>query len=140
MDSTIKKLPQPLILFDGVCNWCVFWVQFIIRRDPGKMFHFASLQSPVGQKILKKLGLPNEDFKTMIFVENDRYFTKSSAALKIIRRMGGFWPIIYVFIVIPSGIRDLFYDFVAKNRYGWFGRKKECLQPSPDLKDRFLEE
>jgi len=140
MDSTIKRFPQPLILFDGVCNWCVFWVQFIIRRDPGKTFHFASLQSPVGQKILEKLGLPGEDFKTMILVENDRYFTKSSAALKIIRRMSGLWPTLTVCTIIPSGIRDLLYDFVAKNRYGWFGRKEECLRPSPDLMDRFLEE
>ena len=140
MDSTIKRLPQPLILFDGVCNWCVFWVQFIIKRDPGKRFHFASLQSPVGQEILEKLGLPGEDLKTMILAENDRFYTKSSAALKIIKRMSGFWPIFYVFIIIPSGICDLFYDFVAKNRYGWFGRKEECLVPSPDLKDRFLEE
>ena len=140
MDSTIKKIPQPLILFDGVCNWCVFWVQFIIKRDSGKRFHFASLQSPIGQKILEKLGLPEEDLKTMVLVKNDRLYTKSSAALKIIKRMSGFWPFLYVFIIIPSGIRDLLYDFVAKNRYGWFGRKEECLVPSPDLKDRFLEE
>ena len=140
MDSTIKKIPQPLILFDGVCNWCVFWVQFIIKRDPGKRFHFASLQSPVGQKILGTLGLPGEDLKTMILVENDRFYTKSSAALKIIKRMNGLWPILSVCMIIPSGIRDLLYDFVARKRYGWFGKKEECLVPNPDLRDRFLEE
>jgi len=140
MDSTIEKVPQPLILFDGVCNWCVFWVQFIIHRDPGKIFHFASLQSSVGQKILNKLGLPGKDLNTMILVENDRFYTKSSAVLKITKSMNGFWPILFVFIIVPPGLRNLLYNFIARNRFRWFGRKETCLVPTPDIRDRFWED
>lgn len=132
--------PSPsLILFDGVCNFCCFWVQFLIRRDPDKRFRFAPLQSAVGQETLRDLGLSADNLTTMILVEGDRHYVKSSAALRIARRMKGLWPPLFVFIVIPAAIRDFFYDWVARNRYRWFGRQENCMVPTPDVRERFKE-
>jgi len=130
---------NPLILFDGVCNWCIFWVQFIIKRDPLKKFRFASLQSSKGQEVLKKVDLPKQGFSTMVYLEGNRYYLKSSAALHILKRMNGFWPILFVFVIVPPPIRNLFYNYIAKNRYLWFGRKETCMVPPSDLKDRFVD-
>jgi len=139
----LKNNPEnwanPLILFDGVCNWCIFWVQFVIKRDPLKKFRFASLQSSKGQEILKEIGLPKQAFSTMVYLEGNRYYLKSSAALHILKRMNGFWPILFVFVIVPPLIRNLFYNGIAKNRYLWFGRKETCMVPTPDLKDRFVD-
>jgi predicted DCC family thiol-disulfide oxidoreductase YuxK len=130
---------HPLILFDGVCNLCSFWVLFIIKRDPEKRFRFASLQSALGQKTLTEIGLSGGEFNTMILVDGKKHYTKSSAALEIARRVKGLWPLLFMFIVIPSPIRDFVYDIIARNRYRWFGKKESCLVPTPDLKERFLE-
>ena len=139
----LKNNPEdranPLILFDGVCNWCIFWVQFIIKRDPLKKFQFASLQSSKGQEVLKKIGLPKQGFSTMVYLEGKRYYLKSSAALHILKRMNGFWPTLFVFVIVPPPIRNLFYNCIAKNRYLWFGRKETCMVPTSDLKDRFVD-
>jgi predicted DCC family thiol-disulfide oxidoreductase YuxK len=132
-------MPHPLILFDGVCNFCSFWVRFVIKRDPEKRFRFASLQSGVGQQILREIGLPSGEFNTVILVDGGKHYTKSSATLNIARRMKGLWPLLFMFIVIPSPIRDFFYDIIARNRYRWFGKKESCLVPTPDFEDRFLE-
>ncbi len=135
----MRAQPTHLILFDGVCNFCCLWVQFLIRRDPKKRFRFASLQSAIGQETLRRLHLSPDKLTTMIFVEGDRYFMKSSAALQMARRMRGPWPLLFLFIVIPAPIRDFFYDLVARNRYRWFGKKETCMVPTPDLKERFLD-
>lgn len=135
----MSRPSSPLILFDGVCNFCCFWVQFLIRRDPDKRFHFAPLQSAVGQEIVKRLGMSTDNLTTMILVEGDRRYVKSSAALRIARRMRGLWPLLFIFIVIPAPIRDFFYDWVARNRYRWFGRQGSCMVPTPDVRERFLE-
>ena len=132
-------MPDRLILFDGVCNLCSFWVRFVIRRDPKKEFRFAPLQSAAGQETLRRLALGGGEPHTMVFVEEGKAYLKSSAALRIVRRIGGLWPLVFVFIVIPAPARDFFYDWVARNRYRWFGRKETCVAPTPDLKDRFLE-
>ncbi len=129
----------PLILFDGVCNFCSSWVRFLIRRDPHKRLRFAPLQSPAGQETLRRLGLRADGLTTMVLVEGDRHYIKSSAALRIARRMGGLWPLLFPFILIPAPIRDFFYDLFARNRYRWFGRQSTCMVPTPDVKDRFLE-
>lgn len=135
----MAELPAPLILFDGVCNFCCFWIQFLIRRDPNRRFRFAALQSSAGQETLRRLGLSADHLTTMILVEGDRHYVKSSAALRIARRMRGPWPPLFVFIVVPAPVRDFFYDFVARNRYRWFGRQESCMTPTADVRERFLE-
>lgn len=129
---------KPLLLFDGVCNLCNSSVQFIIRHDPEKKFLFASLQSDKGQEILKELGLNNKEFNSLILIENGKAYMRSTGALKIARHLSGLWKFLYIFIIIPSFIRDFLYNFVAHNRYRFFGKKDHCMIPTPELKARFL--
>ncbi len=130
---------QSLILFDGICNFCSYWVQFVMKRDPGKRFRFATLQSAVGQRTFNEIGLPREELKTMILVDGSKRYFKSTAALHIVKKIGGLWAILFIFIIVPAPIRDLLYNVVAKNRYRWFGKREACFVPAPDMKERFLE-
>ncbi len=131
-------MDQPIVLFDGVCNLCNGAVQFIIRHDKNEKFLFASLQSEIGKKILSSNNLSRDDLKTFLLIEDERVYTKSTAALRVIKQLNGVISILYTFNVIPKFIRDSIYDLVAKNRYNWFGKKDECMIPTPQLKARFL--
>jgi predicted DCC family thiol-disulfide oxidoreductase YuxK len=137
----MEQIPQnnPIILFDGVCNLCSGIVMFTIKRDRQGIFKFTPLQSDVGQSLLKQFNLPMDSYQSFILVEGDRYYQKSTAALRVVRRMNGLCSILYVFIVLPRPIRDLIYDLIVKNRYKWFGKKEKCLIPAPGIKSRFLE-
>lgn len=130
---------NPVILFDGVCNFCSGVVRFVIDRDEEGVFRFAPLQSEVGKKIQDHFSLSGEDFDTFVLVYGGKAYIKSTAALRVLRLLGGLWKYLYVFIVIPAPIRDAVYDFVARNRYKWFGKKDECMVPGPDIRRRFLE-
>jgi predicted DCC family thiol-disulfide oxidoreductase YuxK len=132
-------MSHPIVLFDGVCNLCNRSVQFLLKRDRRKQFLFASLQGKTGQEILKKFSLPANDFNSFILIEGDELYTRSTAVLRILRKLGGAWALLYVFIIIPPFIRNPVYNFIARNRYKWFGKKEECWVPTPELKQRFLE-
>ncbi|MFZ5875526.1 MAG: thiol-disulfide oxidoreductase DCC family protein [Nitrospirota bacterium] len=134
------ELPTPLVLFDGVCRLCTGTVRFVITRDRHQRFRFASMQSPLGQRLLRRFGLPPDDLKTFVLVEANGHYTKSTAALRVARRMDGLWPGLYAFILVPRPIRDAFYDWVARNRYRWFGRERVCLRPEPSVKERFIDD
>ncbi|MDQ0256498.1 putative DCC family thiol-disulfide oxidoreductase YuxK [Evansella vedderi] len=127
-----------IILFDGICNFCNSSVQFIIKRDPKGIFKFASLQSDVGKKLLKEQGIPN-DLDSFIYIEGDRYYFKSTAALRVCKKLSGPWNLLYPLIIVPRPIRNFVYDIIAKNRYRWFGKQKECMLPSEGIKKRFLQ-
>lgn len=127
-----------VLLFDGVCNFCNGAVNFIIDRDPDNYFKFASLQSEAGQAYLRRFKLPTEDFNTMVLIENNSYHTKSSAGLRIARRLKGFWSLGYLLILVPKFVRDAVYDQIAKNRYSWFGKQDQCRLPTPEIRARFL--
>ena len=128
-----------VILFDGVCNLCVGFVQFVIRRDPGERFAFASLQSGVGRRLIRDHEMPGDALTSIILIEDDRYSWKSEAALRILRRLSMPWPLLYPFILVPRFIRDAVYGFIAAHRYQWFGKRDECMIPTPELKRRFLD-
>jgi predicted DCC family thiol-disulfide oxidoreductase YuxK len=128
-----------LILFDGVCNLCNGSVQFLIKRDPEGKFRFASLQSPRGQAELKRFNLDVNRLYSIIVVDGDRYFDRSAAALKIFTSLGGLWKAFNFFYIVPRFIRDPVYDFISRNRYRFFGKKDECMIPSPELRSRFVE-
>ena len=130
---------QHVILFDGVCNLCDSAVNFIIDHDKKGVFKFAALQSPYGRQTLEKLGLNTHEFNSMVLISNERVYQKSTAALKIAKKLNGLWPLLYIFMIIPAFIRHAFYDVIAKNRYKWWGRKDRCKIPTPELKQRFLE-
>ena len=127
-----------VILFDGVCNLCNSSVQVVIKSDAKKRFQFASLQSAFGQKIMQENGLPLTELNSFILLEGDKIYTKSTAALRVAKRLKGLWPLLYAFIVVPPFIRNWVYDFVSKNRYKWFGKQEACWLPTPELKGRFL--
>ncbi|MGB0404256.1 MAG: thiol-disulfide oxidoreductase DCC family protein [Salibacteraceae bacterium] len=135
----MKGVPRYLILFDGVCNLCEKSVQFVIKRDKKKKFKYASLQSNVGEKILWESNLSNSNFDSFVFVEDGQVFTKSTAAIKVATHLGSYWPVLEVFMLIPKFLRDPIYDFVAKNRFRWYGKKEECWVPTPELKDLFID-
>jgi len=126
-----------MILFDGECRFCDQSVQFIIKRDPHASFKFASLQSDIGQRFCKDYAIPH-DIDSIVLLEDDRYYIKSTAALRICQSLKGFWKIGTLFLLIPTPIRDIAYEFIAKNRYKWFGKKDECEIPSPEIRKRFL--
>lgn len=128
---------EKIILFDGTCNFCDHSVQFIIKRDPKKHFKFASLQSDIGKELAKQHHIP-ENLDSMILIENNRYYTKSTAALHICKYLRGAWKTFYIFQLIPKPLRDLVYNFIAKNRYKWFGTKQSCMIPSAEERKRFL--
>ena len=130
---------HPILLFDGVCNLCNGAVQLIIQRDPDGIFRFASLQSAAARQVLTQFPEAPTDISTIILVERGRLFTKSDAALRTARYLSGAWPALYSFIIVPRPIRNAIYDWVARNRYQWFGKKDKCMIPTPGLKNRFLE-
>ncbi|MEW8972155.1 MAG: thiol-disulfide oxidoreductase DCC family protein [Mesobacillus sp.] len=128
---------QPVILFDGVCNFCDASVQFILDRDEKELFRFASLQSDAGMELLKKYNVP-DDVDSMILIEDGKVYYKSSAALRISRHLRGAWKLLYVFMIVPAPIRNIVYDLIAKNRFKWFGQKDSCMLPPPNVRKRFL--
>lgn len=125
----------PILYFDGVCNLCNSVVQFIIRHDRKGVFRFASLQSEAGKKVRTEGGL-----SSVILFYKGKYYTKSGAVLQVARLLGGWMLLLVPGYVLPKFVRDAIYDAVAKRRYKWFGRKDECMIPTPELKARFLDE
>ncbi|WCK57192.1 thiol-disulfide oxidoreductase DCC family protein (plasmid) [Aneurinibacillus sp. Ricciae_BoGa-3] len=127
-----------VVLFDGLCNFCDKSVQFIIERDPNAYFHFASLQSDVGKEYLIAHGIKTE-VNSLVLIENEKAYIKSSAALRISCNLAGFWRLFSVLLIIPRPNRDFFYDWFAKNRYKWFGKREHCVIPTPEYQRRFLD-
>ncbi len=128
----------PVILFDGVCNLCNGSVQYVIRHDRDALFKFASLQSDSGQQLLHKYQLPLNNFNSFVLIEEEKIYTRSTAALRVARKLSGMVKLLYGFIIVPAFIRDTVYDLIARNRYKWFGKKDTCMIPTPALKSRFL--
>lgn len=131
---------KKLILFDGVCNLCNASVQYIIKHDKKKLFMFAALQSESGKKITKKFNIDTTKIDSIIlYSPENKIDYKSTAALKIAYHLGFPNSLMCIFFILPPFIRNWVYNYIAKNRYKWFGKKKECMLPTPELKSRFLE-
>ncbi len=118
---------EHILLYDGVCNLCSRLVNFIIKRDKKAKFLFVSLQSARGQSLLKKFGLPTDDFDSVVYIRSDIYFLKSSAILHVLKELGGIWKLFYILIIIPNFIRDFIYKIIAKTRYKVFGMHDSCI-------------
>lgn len=129
-----------IVLFDGVCNLCSGSVRFILERDPDAYFRFASIQSDAGVELMRKhdIALPEGDPSSIVVVEDGRAYQRSTAALRIVKHLKMPWKLLYGFVVFPRFLRDAVYDFVARNRYRWFGKKDVCMVPTPELRARFL--
>ncbi len=129
---------ERVIVFDGVCNLCNRFVNFVMDRDSKGLFKFGTLQSEPAQIILKELNLARDDFETFLLLEDGKVYTKSTAAIKILRTLGYLWPLMSVFMIVPQVIRDQLYSFVARNRYRWMGRADVCRVPTPKDLERFV--
>ena len=131
--------PPAIILFDGVCNLCNSFVQFVIRHDVASRFRFTSLQSAAGQRLLAQHGATVAATpETVVLVERGRVYTHSTAVLHILSGLGGAWRLLYIGMVLPRPVRDALYRFVARHRYQWFGQQEACMLPTPELAQRFL--
>lgn len=137
--GTDHTIGQDTLLFDGVCNLCNGAVNFIIDHDPKGHFKFAALQSTYGQEKLAELGYDQQHFDSLVLLENGNVYKKSTAALRIARKLNKLYPLLYAFMIIPPFIRHAVYDLIAKNRYKWFGKRNECRIPTPELRSRFVE-
>jgi predicted DCC family thiol-disulfide oxidoreductase YuxK len=127
-----------IVLFDGVCNLCNGFVRFVIARDGEGRFHFAPLQGEAARRLIREAGGLDAAGDSIVLIEGGQLFTRSSAALRIARRLSSLWPLAYALIVVPRPVRDWAYDAVARNRYRWFGTRDVCMAPTPELKARFL--
>ncbi|WP_247730267.1 thiol-disulfide oxidoreductase DCC family protein [Halovivax limisalsi] len=138
MESSVPE-DAPIVLFDGVCNLCNGFVQFIAPRDDEERFYFASLQSEVGQELLEEHGLPTEEFDSIVLVEGESVYVKSGAVIRIATILGGVYRLLSPTRYVPRVVRDAVYDLVATNRYRVFGKKDRCEIPEGDVGARFLE-
>ncbi|WP_432410610.1 thiol-disulfide oxidoreductase DCC family protein [Rasiella sp. SM2506] len=127
-----------IILFDGVCNLCDSSVTFVIQRDKKDLFRFAALQEEPGKTLLEKYKIDTSQTDSIILLDGDKAYTKSTAALKIAKHLGGAYPFLYGFMLIPNFIRNWVYDYVAKHRYKWYGKKESCMIPTLELRSKFL--
>jgi predicted DCC family thiol-disulfide oxidoreductase YuxK len=129
---------ERIVYFDGVCNLCNAVVLFILKYDPNGKFKFCTLQSPQGKKTLEENRLSSESPDTFLLSENGKLYTRSAAALRVMKELSGGWPLLYGLIIVPAFLRDFVYRMVSKNRYRWFGKKATCMVPTPEIKSRFI--
>ena len=127
------------MLFDGLCNLCAASVRFVLERDEKSAFDFASLQSETARTLLAEAGASAELPDSIVLLDADGVHLRSDAALRIAARLRRPWPLLAALRVLPRAIRDPLYDFVARHRYGWFGKRESCLVPTPTLRARFLD-
>jgi predicted DCC family thiol-disulfide oxidoreductase YuxK len=132
-------MSPPIVLFDGVCNFCNGSVQFILKRDREGIFRFASLQSEIGRRLMTEHGLDPDALNSVVVIDDGRAWQESAAALRIARHLPGAWKLLRAFAVVPRSVRDALYRWIARNRYRWFGKTEACWLPTPELRGRFLE-
>lgn len=134
----MNKHNHDIILFDGICNFCNFWVNRLMKFDKKFIFKFAALQSTAGKELLQQLLQTEIDFDSFILISDNKLFKKSTAALLIARKLGGAFILFYPLIFLPLSFRDFVYDIIASNRYKIFGKKDSCRIPSAEDRERFL--
>jgi predicted DCC family thiol-disulfide oxidoreductase YuxK len=128
----------PIILFDGVCNFCNGAVNFVVGQDKKKIFRFAPLQSATAQNLLAKHNLPKKDFDSFVFIDGGKAYLSSTAALRVMQKLPWYWKWIQAFWIVPERLRNGVYRFIARNRYKWFGQREQCMVPDADMRSRFL--
>ena len=136
----IDNLPKDkkIVLFDGVCNYCNDKINFIIKNDKQDVFRFVALQSETGQKIIKYLGIDASIDSIVLYEPGYAYFIKSEAVFRIIKHLSSAVKLLLVFNFIPTSIKNIFYDLIAKNRYNWYGKKESCMMPTEEVKRKFI--
>ncbi|MEL6534933.1 MAG: thiol-disulfide oxidoreductase DCC family protein [Bacteroidota bacterium] len=135
---TTEQHTEQVILFDGVCNMCNSSVNFVIDHDPQGKYSFAALQSDFGREQIQAYGGDPAQLDSIVLIKNGKVYKRSRAALEVAKGLSGLLPLVYVFRIVPPFIRDAVYNWVAKNRYKWFGKRDECRIPTPELRSRFV--
>ncbi|MEQ1746525.1 MAG: thiol-disulfide oxidoreductase DCC family protein [Saprospiraceae bacterium] len=136
--DTAQQTNTPILLFDGVCNLCNASVQWVLKRDRRGLFRFAALQSEAGKQLLARSGLNDAQFDSVVLLIDGQALTRSDAAFGILRMLGAPWSWLAVLCWLPKSWRDAIYEWVARNRYRWFGRQEKCLLPKPEWRQRFM--
>jgi predicted DCC family thiol-disulfide oxidoreductase YuxK len=136
----MNEISEPILLFDGVCNLCSSSVQFVLTHNKKENVKFASLQSDFASDALRNSDLPTNYLNSLVLLENGKTYVKSDAALRLAKHLNGFWKLGGVFLIVPKFIRNLVYDWIANNRYRWYGKKEVCWIPEPRWKGRFLDQ
>lgn len=134
------ELPKDkkIILFDGVCNFCNDKVNYIIKNDTNDVFRFVAIQSEKGQEIIKYLGINSSIDSIILYEPGFAYYIKSEAVFKIIKHLSSSVKLLLIFSFIPTKIKNIFYDIIAKNRYNWYGKKESCMMPTEEIKRKFI--
>ena len=128
-----------IVIFDGVCNFCNGVVNLIIRRDPNALFSFTPMQSESGKRLIEEHHTPMVGVDTFLLIKNGQCFDRTDAVLEICRDLTGYWFLFRIFKILPRSFRDYFYRLFGRNRYKLFGRREECMIPSSEVRDRFIE-
>ncbi len=140
MPREAPTLAHPVILFDGVCNLCNASVDFVVRHDPHARYRLAPLQSRLARELLAEYRRDGDVPESVVLVEpGGRISFGSTAALRIARGLGFPLSLLYPLIIVPRPVRDFVYDWIARNRYRWFGRRETCRIPTPEERSRFLD-
>jgi predicted DCC family thiol-disulfide oxidoreductase YuxK len=129
---------KSIILFDGVCNLCNSSIDFVLKRDIKDHFRFGALQEKESQELLSKFNVSSNYLDSLVLIEENKLYFRSTAALRIARKLNSLWPILYILILIPASLRDYLYNWIGKNRYRWFGKKATCRIPTKLEKEKFL--
>ncbi len=129
---------KDIVLFDGYCHLCNSSIRFIIKHEKNQKLFFASLQSSTGVKLLKQFQIDAQTTDSIVLIQGNQAYVKSSAALRISKYLKGLYPLLYGFMIVPSVLRNWVYDFIARNRYTWFGKIEYCEIPDEKMKQRFL--
>jgi len=130
---------KQIILFDGVCNFCNFWVNFVLKRDKKDLFRFVALQSEKARELTSRLNIDTSNLDTFVLIVGEKFYIKSTAALMVCKKLNSLLKILFPFIILPPFFRDFIYDIIAKNRYKLFGRKESCRIPTESEKKKFLQ-
>ncbi len=128
-----------LILFDGLCNFCNYWVRFALKRDQKQKLSFGTLQGSTAKKVLPLYGINEKEITSVVFIEKGKVWQNTSAVLRICKHLGGAWKMFYILTIIPTPIRDFVYRIIAQNRYRWFGKRESCMLPDASVKERFVD-
>jgi predicted DCC family thiol-disulfide oxidoreductase YuxK len=136
--AALARSTRPVVLFDGYCGLCSFWVDFVLRQDRRRRYVFSPLQSPVGEALHRAAGAPVGLVDSISLYEDGFLYQRSTAILRILKGLGGAWATTMLLVAVPATLRDLAYDFVARHRYRWFGRSDTCRVPTPEERARFI--
>lgn len=131
-------LEKSIVLFDGICNLCNTSINRVLRNDPKDRFRFAPLQSDYAKNLLKSYSTPIDQLSSVVLIENGKIYQRSTAALRIAKQMGAAYPLLYTFIIVPAFLRDLVYDYIARNRYRWWGKRESCMISTVEVQQKFL--